>query len=141
LSADIQEIIRQVRSALGSSQELAIGSKFLLRLLYAQKVEGIAIVPPGDVEIPIETLDQSQFAYYDWDVVCLDDIRADIWITSGILVGSGTATPAGGVQCALLKRRNFKSPDKIDVILSISNGIGGSGLTLAYKVYRRAGLD
>lgn len=115
---------------------LPIGSKKLLRVLNVLKITDTIVVPPGDTEILIETLGQSQFAFYEWDVVCQDDALIDVWITAGIVGG----TVGGGVQCALLKRRNFKSPDKIDVILFISNSVGGD-TTLAYKVYRKAGLD
>lgn len=115
---------------------VSIGSKLLLRLLYVKKAEGVITMPASTAYIFIETLGQSQFAFYDWDVVCLNDDLLDVFITTGIVGGA----VGGGIQCGLLKRRNFRSPDKIDVMLLIDSVIGGD-VTLAYRVYRKAGLD
>jgi hypothetical protein len=140
LNSQTQPVNPRVEEALAEREEaltgVSIGSKKLLRLLYQKKAEGVIILPASTIEIPIETLGQSQFSYYHFDVVCLNDDLIDVYIGSGVTGGA----VAGGVQCSILKRRNFKSPDKIDVILLIDSVVGGD-VSLAYRVYRIAGLE
>lgn len=120
-------------------QDRIVGSKTLLRQLYALKVDTeVVFGAAGDMEVLIETLQQSQPAFYKWSILSTDPAIIDVWQTAGIILG--TTAIGGGVQTALLKRRSLATPleDNIDVILYISAALA---CTLKVKVYREVGLD
>lgn len=118
-----------------SSQDQIVGSKQHLRIHYILKVdEEIVFNGAGDLEVPVETIQNSEHSFYRWSVIGRDSASYDVWQTAGIVLGA----IGGGVQTALLKRRNFVSTRDIDVILYISAALP---CTLGVKVYRDAGLD
>ncbi len=116
----------------------AIGSRVLLRQLFIKKVDLPLITTGDDQEIPVETLDADQHAFYIWSVFNTDQQVVDVWQTAGV-VGPGSPTLAGGIHTSLEKRRTIPVPRSTDVILHIFSTT--AGLHLEIKVYRIAGLD
>lgn len=119
-----------------------IGSKTLLRDLFILKAEGEALVYASTyVEIPIEVLDDLQHSYYLYSIHAVGDDSIgliDFWQTVGAVDPTGLA---GGVHAMIDKRKTFSFLPRLEVFLTIMNYTSVDPITVAYKVYRIAGLD
>lgn len=118
-----------------------VGSKDLLRRLYALKAEGTTTATAaGVVEILVDTLEDLQHGHY----------RASVQSNTNAAVvdsieGSGF-TPAGaalsGIHFAIVRRRRIgavAANRKVDVYLSIANTTGVDR-EVTYQVFRIPGL-
>lgn len=115
---------------------MSIGSKRVLRDLFVKKVDLPLITTGDDQEIPIETLDSDQHAFYVYSVFAKGATVIDVWQTAGVVSGP---TIAAGITAAIEKRRTIPIPRSTDVILHINSP--NPGIPLEVKVYRIAGLD
>lgn len=106
-----------------------------VRQFFITKAKDNVTINSGDTEILIETLEDSQDAFYLPPSVTVNvSAIVDCYQTAGV-VGGGIAS---GVQCSILKRRMTLAPDVTNVILLISNTF--PPLNISYRVCRLAVL-